>query len=112
MIRPTKHAQVATGKRDIPVFEIEDAVDIPDFVRPRNGLVPTEIEGNSSSSGAVASSASRDFGGGLDQPFTLFAHDGVFVGKVELARNPHRLVAAVLEELDVPFGNRGRLLLA
>jgi hypothetical protein len=61
----------------------------------------------------VASSASRDWGGGLDnQPFTLFAHDGVFARKLELAGDPHRLVSAVLEELDVSFGNHGRFLLA
>ena len=44
--------------------------------------------------------------GGLDdQPITVFAHDRVFAGKLELARNPHCLVSPVLEELDVPPGN-------
>jgi hypothetical protein len=47
-----------------------------------------------------------------DQPFTFFAHDGVFGGKLELAGDPHRLVSPVLEELDVSFGNHDRLRLA
>jgi hypothetical protein len=43
--------------------------------------------------------------GGLDdQPFTLFAHNGVCAGKLELSRDPHRLISAILEKLDVTLG--------
>jgi hypothetical protein len=48
---------------------------------------------------------------GLDyQPLTLLAHDGVFAGKLELPRDPHRLISVVPEELGVPLGHHSRRL--
>jgi|SRR6516162_5221813 len=37
-----------------------------------------------------------------DQRFILLAHNGVFAGQLELARNAHRLVASVPEHRSVP----------
>src|SRR3546814_10780342 len=34
----------------------------------------------------------------------LLAHDRILAGQFELARNPHRLAAAVLEQFDMAFG--------
>jgi hypothetical protein len=38
-----------------------------------------------------------------DQPLAFLAHDRILTRKLEFAWNPHGLVPAVLEKLDVPF---------
>lgn len=45
-----------------------------------------------------------------DEPLTLFAHDCVRAGKLELARNSYGLVSAVPEELHVSLDGHGALL--
>jgi hypothetical protein len=45
----------------------------------------------------------------FDQHVPFFAHDRAFARKLELARDPHGLVPAVLEELHVSFGSHVRL---